>query len=57
VGEEAVVRYSRKVPVAGGDPCRGRRIANDYDLEALLQKMMMILSYCLGQSDCALSGE
>ncbi len=36
VGEEGVVRQGREVSVAGGDPRRGRRIANDYNLEALL---------------------
>ena len=42
VGEEAVVRYRRKVPVADGDPCRSRRIADDRNLEALLQKMTQV---------------
>jgi len=42
VGEEAVVRQSRKVPAAGGQPWPGRRIANDCNLEALLQKMTQV---------------
>jgi len=42
VGEEAVVRQGRKVRVAGSEPWRGRRIANDCDLEALLQKMTQV---------------
>jgi hypothetical protein len=42
VGEEGVVRESRKTRVAGGQPWRGRRIANDNNLEALLQKMTQV---------------
>ena len=42
VGEEAVVRQSREVPVAGRDPWRRRRVANDHNLEALLQKMTQV---------------
>lgn len=42
MGEEAVVRQGRKVRVAGGEPWRGRCIANDYDLEALFQKMTQV---------------
>ncbi len=37
VGEEAVVRQGRKVPVAGGQPWPGRRIVNDCNLEALMR--------------------
>jgi hypothetical protein len=42
VAEEAVVRQGCKVPVAGGEPWPGRRIPNDYNLEALLQKMPQV---------------